>query len=81
MSLKYECQSNWKTKEVEKVVNPKTSKSASIGQILILFHIQITLSIGPFEVPVRSSHQSLKSPKLTTPGQFSAGLSLRFGLI
>ena len=35
--LKFECHSNWKTKYIEKVVNPKTSKSASIGRILILF--------------------------------------------
>ena len=37
MLHKMECHSNWKTKEIEKVVNPKTSKSASIGRISILF--------------------------------------------
>ena len=40
MSLKLECHSNWKTNYIEKVVNPKTSKSASVGQILILFFYQ-----------------------------------------
>ena len=33
VSLEYEFNSNWKTKWIEKVVNPKTSKSTSIGQI------------------------------------------------
>ena len=37
MSLKYEGHSNWKTKYIEMFVNPKTSKSASIGRISILF--------------------------------------------
>ena len=37
VSLKYERHSNFKTKRIEKVVNPKTSKSASIGLILIMF--------------------------------------------
>ena len=41
MSLKFECHSNWKTKKIEKVVNPKTSNSASIGQISILFFFKI----------------------------------------
>ena len=36
VSLKYECHSDWKTKQIENVVNPKTSKSASIGGISIL---------------------------------------------
>jgi hypothetical protein len=31
LSLKFECHSNWKTKYIEKVVNPKTSNSASIS--------------------------------------------------
>ena len=39
VSLKYECHSNWKTKYIEKVVNPKTSESASIGQISILLYV------------------------------------------
>ena len=37
MSTKFECHLNWKTKMIDKVVNPKTSKSASIGQISNLF--------------------------------------------
>ena len=42
MSHKLECHSNCKTKLIEKVLNPETSKSASIGRISILFYsIQI----------------------------------------
>ena len=36
MSHKLKCHSNWKTILIEKVVSPKTSKSASIGRILSL---------------------------------------------
>ena len=53
MSLKFECHRNWNfspiliyeyhsnfnTKQIEKVDNPKTSKSASIGRISILFSL------------------------------------------
>ena len=47
VSLKYECHSNWKTKWIEKVVNPQTSKSASIGQILVLFALRsVTLLLS-----------------------------------
>ena len=51
MSFKFECHSNLKTKQIEKVENPKTSKSASIGLILILLffyhlcHVFPTISL------------------------------------
>ena len=38
VSVKYECHSKFNTKNIEKVVNPKTSKSGSIGQIFILLY-------------------------------------------
>ena len=47
-SLKFAFHSNWETKLIEKVVNPKTPKSASIGRILIQFHLLFLLSCCPF---------------------------------
>ena len=41
MSLKLECHLNWNATQIGKVVSPKTSKSASIGRILILFIISV----------------------------------------
>ena len=67
MSPKFECYSNWKTKLIEKVVNPKTSKSASIGPISILldyifsFFFCLLLSAPYFVCSVNSFfHSSMK---------------------
>ena len=40
--------SNWKTKFIEKVANPKTSKSASMGRIRILLLFLIILVLYCF---------------------------------
>ena len=53
VSLKFECHSNWKTKYIEKVVNPKTFKSASTGQISILFFLDPS-ELNNFESPHES---------------------------